>query len=83
MNNIGNINISLDNTTPVVCEECGNNVFLEGVYLRKISGLLIGRTKDGVIPFGTTLVCSKCGHINEDFKVNFEEKKEENGIIIE
>lgn len=56
----------LSNTKPVVCENCGNDVFVEGVKLRKVSRLLTGDTKDGVLPI-PVFACSKCGHVNKEF----------------
>ena len=32
-----NMNVALKDTTPIKCEECENEVFIEGVMLRKIS----------------------------------------------
>lgn len=63
------MNELLSNTKPVVCEECGNDVFVEGTKLRKVSRLLTGDTKDGVLPI-PVFVCSKCGHVNKEFMPN-------------
>lgn len=60
------MNELLSNTKPVICEECGNDVFVEGTKLRKVSRLLTGDTKDGVLPI-PVFVCSKCGHVNKEF----------------
>ena len=60
------LNISLDKTTPLVCEKCGNNVFQEGTILRKASKFLTGTTQDGIIPI-PTFYCVKCGHVNDEF----------------
>lgn len=43
------LNINLKNTTPVVSEE-GNQVFAEGVILRKVSRFVAGTEEDGIIP---------------------------------
>lgn len=56
----------LSNTKPIVCENCGNDVFVEGVKLRKVSRLLTGDTKDAVLPI-PVFVCSKCYHVNKEF----------------
>jgi DNA-directed RNA polymerase subunit RPC12/RpoP len=60
------INIPLNKTTPIVCEECGSQAFQEALMLRRVSKFLTGDMKDGVMPV-QTFVCSKCGHINKDF----------------
>lgn len=67
----------LAKTTPIVCEECGCERFVEVTLLRKVSKLLIGAQDDAVIPI-PTFACHKCGHINKDFMPKgLEEKKEE------
>ena len=61
-----NINLSLDKTSAVVCEECGNHSFIEGTLLRKASRFLTGTSQDALVPI-QVFVCSKCGHVNEEF----------------
>lgn len=60
------LNISLDKTQPMVCEKCENEVFVEGVMLRKASKFLTGTTQDAVVPI-PVFTCSKCGHVNNEF----------------
>jgi uncharacterized Zn finger protein len=60
------LNISLDKTTGMSCDECGNEVFQEGVMLRKASRFLTGTAQDAMIPI-QVFACSKCGHVNEEF----------------
>jgi len=60
------LNISLDKTQPMVCEKCENEVFVEGVMLRKASKFLTGTAQDAVVPI-PVFTCSKCGHVNNDF----------------
>jgi uncharacterized Zn finger protein len=61
------LNISLDETLPVVCEACGNDAFVEAVQLRKVSGLLTGTGQPSIQPL-LVFACSKCGHVNEEFR---------------
>lgn len=61
-----NINVQLDKTLPVICEECGNQTFQEGLMLRKISKFLTATAKDSLLPI-PTFVCMKCGHVNAEF----------------
>jgi len=61
-----NLNITLDKTTAVVCEKCKNEVFIEGMILRKASRFVTGTAQDALIPI-PVFTCSKCGHINEEF----------------
>jgi hypothetical protein len=44
-----NLNIDIKNTRPITSPE-GNQVFAEGVILRKVSRFLTGTQEDGVIP---------------------------------
>ena len=61
-----NMNVFLKDTLPIVCEECGNSVFTEGVLLRKISRFVTGTSQDALMPV-PVFACSKCGHVNEEF----------------
>lgn len=60
------LNISLDKTTPIVCDKCGGQAFQEAVLLRKASKFLTGTAQDSLVPMGT-FVCAACGHVNEEF----------------
>jgi len=44
-----NINIDIKNTQPITSPE-GNQVFQEGVLLRKVSRFVTGTQEDGIIP---------------------------------
>ena len=60
-----NLNITLDKTTPVTCDECGGETFQEVVLLRKASRFVTGTAQDALIPI-PAFACVKCGHVNED-----------------
>jgi uncharacterized Zn finger protein len=60
------LNIGLDKTTAASCDECQNEVFQEGILLRKASRFLTGTSQDAVIPI-PVFMCSKCGYVNEEF----------------
>jgi uncharacterized Zn finger protein len=60
------LNISLDKTTSIACDKCGNTVFIEGVLVRKASRFITGTAQDAMIPI-PVFTCSKCGHVNEEF----------------
>lgn len=62
-----NINLSLDKTTPLVCEECACETFQQVTYLRKVSKFITGSEQDALIPI-PSFACTKCGHINEEFR---------------
>lgn len=50
----------------VKCEECGHDIFVQGVYLQKLSKLIALTDKDMVRPI-PTFCCAKCGHVNSEF----------------
>lgn len=60
--------MSLENSTAIVCESCGNDTFTEAVYIRKISKLLTGSAEDMIAPV-PTFACLKCKSINEQFQL--------------
>lgn len=60
------LNISLDKTTPILCEKCGSSAFQGGVVLRKASKFLTGTAQDALIPI-EVFACISCGHVNEEF----------------
>jgi uncharacterized Zn finger protein len=61
-----NMNVSLKDTTSIVCDECGHDVFSEGVLLRKISRFVTGTSQDALMPI-PVFTCAKCGHVNAEF----------------
>jgi uncharacterized Zn finger protein len=61
-----NMNITLDKTSGVVCDECSGEVFTDGVMLRKASRFITGTAQDAIIPI-QVFTCVKCGHVNEEF----------------
>ena len=44
-----NVNIDIKNTTPITSPE-GNQVFQEGVILRRVSKFVTGTQEDGIVP---------------------------------
>ena len=60
------LNVDFSQTTPEVCEECGNDTFVQVFKMRKLSALLAPTGQDTMIPV-QVFACAKCGHINEIF----------------
>ena len=60
------MSISLEKTTSIVCEECSQSLFTEGVILRRASKFLTGTKQDAIIPI-PVFMCAKCGNVNEEF----------------
>ena len=55
----------LSASKPMVCPDCGYDVFLEGSKFRIISKLLVGASHDQLIPIPVFL-CGNCGAVNQD-----------------
>ena len=62
-----NLNITMDKTTPIVCEECGCETFTQVTFLREVSRFIAGTDQDALVPI-PSFACSKCGHVNEKFQ---------------
>ena len=60
------INIDITQTTEVLCNECGHNVFTQGVMIRKLSAILSPNGQESLIPI-PVFECSKCGGVNKEF----------------
>jgi hypothetical protein len=60
------MNVNLEDTTEIKCDECGNNTFQQGVMLRGVSRFITMTEQDGVMPI-PVFYCIKCNHINEQF----------------
>jgi uncharacterized Zn finger protein len=60
------MNISLEDTTEITCDECGSATFHEAVMLRSVSRFITGTAQDGMMPI-PVFACDKCGHVNEQF----------------
>jgi hypothetical protein len=59
-------NIPYDQTLPVECDECGHNMFVQALHLRKASGLLTGTGQTSYVPI-PVFACMKCDHVNVEF----------------
>jgi len=60
-----NISIDINQTDPIVCDDCGNDTFLEVFYMRKVSAVIAG--EESIIPI-PVFECARCGHINKVFE---------------
>lgn len=60
-----NQQISLDQTTPVKCDNCGSEVFNSTMMMRKVSKLLIGQLEDQILQI-PTYNCASCGELLQD-----------------
>lgn len=62
------MNLDINNTTPIICEDCGNDTFTPVFFVRRLSRLLSPDGNDRVIPIDS-LACAKCGHVNKEFRI--------------
>ena len=62
------IKINVADQPNVKCEECENIYFNKVTIIKKISKLMVGTTEDQLVPM-ETYICTECGHINEEFKI--------------
>ena len=63
------MNIDIDSTLEIVCDECGHNVFRPGFFLRKVSRFISPDGQDRLLPLDT-MECSKCLNINKEFQAS-------------
>jgi hypothetical protein len=61
----GQPQIDLGKSKPIVCSECGDDVFVTAGKFRKISKLITGTAQDVVVPIDVML-CANCGQICEE-----------------
>ena len=61
------LNVDINQTTPVLCDECNGTYFDQALIIRKASGLLTGQTKPSYIPI-PVFKCTECGHVNSEFQ---------------
>ena len=59
--------LDLSKSHPVVCKECGYDVFIDGSKFRKISKIVAGTNQDVIVPM-ETLLCGNCGEISEELQ---------------
>lgn len=57
-----------------VCPECQNEVFVPGVILKKVPGLLLGAGEETISVPIKVAVCSKCGALSESDRKKYEEE---------
>ena len=62
---VGKPQVDIQTSKPIVCSECGYDVFIPGTKIRKISKLITGTPQDMLIPI-EVFVCGNCGEINKE-----------------
>lgn len=59
-----NANVDIKTLEDVVCDECGHNVFRDGVLVKYVSPLLTSSGKASYAPI-PVWACAKCSHVND------------------
>lgn len=62
---MGQPQIDLGKSKPLVCEKCGYDTFITGGKFRRISKLLTGTQQDVIVPIDVFL-CGNCGEISQE-----------------
>ena len=80
---VGKPQVDISTSKPMVCSECGYDVFIPGTKIRKISKLITGTPQDMIIPIDVFL-CGSCGEVNQELlpqqiQVLEQQEKQNNG----
>ena len=69
----------LDSATEVTCpnKDCGSDLFFPTTYVKKISALMTGQGKPGVITLTGPLLCVKCHRNLADADFEYADDSEE------
>ena len=65
-NNEQQVNLNIQDTQAIVCEECESQAFRPVVFLRKVSRFVSPDGQEHLWPLDS-MECAKCGHINKQF----------------
>ena len=73
-----NVQLDLSQAETILCEKCGNGLFIQSFFLKKISALVSPTGQEAVIPL-QVYSCGNCGHINSKLNpTSSEETKTDN-----
>ena len=57
------VQVNIKDTETIVCEKCGNGLFIQSFFLKKISAIVSPTGKESIVPI-QVYSCGNCGHIN-------------------
>ena len=73
-----NVQLDLSQAETNLCEKCGNGLFIQSFFLKKLSALVSPTGQEAVIPL-QVYSCGNCGHINSKLNpTTSEETKTDN-----
>tara|TARA_R100001443_G_scaffold73397_1_gene81322 strand:+ start:508 stop:798 length:291 start_codon:yes stop_codon:yes gene_type:complete len=61
-----NMNIKMEDTTEICCDNCGGVTFEMVLYFRRVSALVSPTAQEAVVPLNL-YACKRCQHINKEF----------------
>lgn len=69
-----NRTIDLSEQEDVVCKNCGNNIYLPAVRIKRISALISQTGKETIAPV-QVFACTECGTIFNPYELDKKDKK--------
>ena len=61
-----NMNIKIEDTTEIACDNCGGVTFETVMYFRRVSALVSPTAQEAVVPL-QMYACKRCHHVNKEF----------------
>ena len=58
------LQLDLSQAETILCEKCGNGLFIQSFFLKKLSAVVSPTGQEAVIPV-QVYSCGNCGHINQ------------------
>ena len=71
------LQIDLSQAETILCEKCGNGLFIQSFFLKKISALVSPTGQESIVPV-QVYSCGNCGHINRKLNPTLEQGEEDN-----
>ena len=68
-----NVQLDLSHAETILCEKCGNGLFIQSFFLKKLSALVSPTGQEAVIPV-QVYSCGNCGHINSKLNPTLSEE---------
>ena len=67
------LQLDLSQAETILCEKCGNGLFIQSFFLKKLSALVSPTGQEAVIPV-QVYSCGNCGHINSKLNPTLSEE---------
>ena len=72
-----NVQLDLSQAETILCEKCGNGLFIQSFFLKKISALVSPTGQESIVHV-QVYSCGNCGHINRKLNPTLEQGEEDN-----